>query len=287
MRAVVRVLSPVFLLGALAAFGGQRHPSSAESSVAASGDDARDDEADDDDEDANRDDDVDAADERDDSVTGAIETVTRGDGAPRVTARNAKARSGCPTNMARVGESCVDRYEAPNRRRGKPLVMQTSAEAETWCESRKKRLCDEDEWIAACEGSQRRQYPYGASHEDGRCNDDKVWRQVDEATLAKWPAPEAKEHNLTLYQASRSGSKKGCKSENGVYDLTGNVEEWVVRTRGHTNDFHHILVGCYWAGCYGGGKPTCKSSNSAHGPGFRFYETGFRCCKDAAKRRGT
>lgn len=187
--------------------------------------------------------------------------------------------------MARVGDSCVDRYEAPNKRRGRPLVMQTSAEAEDWCALKGKRLCREEEWIAACEGANKRQYPYGTSHEDARCNDDKEWRQVNEPVLAKWPASEAKSHTKELYQAAKSGSKRGCKSDTGVYDLTGNVEEWVVRTRGHTNDHHHILVGCYWAGCYGGGKPTCTSSNSAHGPGFRFYETGFRCCKDAAKRR--
>ena len=272
MSLIARVSSPLFLLGALVAFGGERAPlpSAGESDAVADSDGAEDD-ADDGDED-DEDDGDDARDEED---------IARGDGAPRVIARNTRARSGCPVNTARVGESCVDRYEAPNRRRGKPLVMQTSAEAETWCAARKKRLCDEDEWISACEGAQHNQYPYGTSHEDGRCNDDKVWRQVDEPVLAKWPAQEAKEHTLALYQAAPSGSKKGCKSENGVYDLTGNVEEWVVRTRGHANDFHHILVGCYWAGCYGGGKPTCKSSNSAHGPGFRFYETGFRCCKDA------
>ena len=40
-------------------------------------------------------------------------------------------------------------------------------------------------------------------------------------------------------------------------------------------------IGINWSGCYGGGKPTCRSTNSAHGPEFRFYETGVRCCKDA------
>jgi formylglycine-generating enzyme required for sulfatase activity len=194
-------------------------------------------------------------------------------------------KSGCPKDMARVGDACIDRYEAPNKRRGRPLVMQTSQEAEAWCEAHQKRLCREDEWISACEGANKRQYPYGSEHEDARCNDDKEWRQVNEPVLAKWPASEAKTHTQELYQAAKSGTKRGCKSDYGVYDLTGNVEEWVVRTRGHTNDYHHILVGCYWSGCYGGGKPTCTSSNSAHGPGFRFYETGFRCCKDAAKKR--
>jgi formylglycine-generating enzyme required for sulfatase activity len=104
---------------------------------------------------------------------------------------------------------------------------------------------------------------------------------VHEETLNKWPGPEAEAHAKDLYQGSRSGSKRKCVSQDGVYDLTGNVEEWVVRTREHANDYPYLLVGCYWSGCYGGGKPTCHSTNNAHGPEFRFYETGFRCCKDA------
>ena len=67
--------------------------------------------------------------------------------------------------------------------------------------------------------------------------------------------------------------------------MTGNVEEWVVRTREHPTDWPYLLVGCYWSGCYGGDKPTCRSTNSAHGPEFRFYETGFRCCRDAGSGR--
>jgi formylglycine-generating enzyme required for sulfatase activity len=186
--------------------------------------------------------------------------------------------------MVRVGDFCVDRFEAPNRKGARPLAMQSANDANAWCQAHRKRLCREDEWIASCEGEDRRPYPYGGEHVDDRCNDAKGWKEVHEATLAKWPASEAQAHAKELYQATRSGSKRRCVSREGVYDLTGNVEEWVVRTREHTNDWPYLLVGCYWSGCYGGGKPTCHSSNSAHGPEFRFYETGFRCCKDA---RGT
>ena len=56
----------------------------------------------------------------------------------------------------------------------------------------------------------------------------------------------------------------------------------MTKSRSHANGYAHILIGCYWSGCYGGGKPTRHSTNAAHGPEFRFYETGFRCCKDPA-----
>jgi formylglycine-generating enzyme required for sulfatase activity len=204
---------------------------------------------------------------------------------PPADAKRPHARSaGCPRNMVRVGAFCVDRYEAPNRRGAKPLVMQSANEADAWCAAHHKRLCTEDEWSTACEGDDHRAYPYGDTYVYGQCNDGKAWEKVDEATLAKWPAPEAQAHAKELYQASRSGADRKCVSGHGVHDMTGNVEEWVVRTREHPNDWPYILAGCYWSGCYGGGKPTCHSTNSAHGPAFRFYETGFRCCKDVSQK---
>jgi len=195
--------------------------------------------------------------------------------------RRPPKQTGCPNGMARVRDFCVDRFEAPNRKGEEPLVMQSAVDAEAWCSARQKRLCTEDEWMDACEGEARRAYPYGDTHVDGRCNDDQEWRKVDEAKLAKWPSPEAKAHVKELYQALPSGTKQRCETPGGVYDLTGNVEEWVVRTREHANSWPYVLIGCYWAGCYGGNKPTCHSTNNAHGPEFRFYETGFRCCRDA------
>jgi formylglycine-generating enzyme required for sulfatase activity len=216
-----------------------------------------------------------------DDPTGAGELIEQHDAGKK----HKRAHGGCPSRMARVRDVCVDRYEAPNRRGARPLVMQSANDAVAWCTAHGKRLCTEDEWITTCEGDDHRAYPYGNEHVESRCNDDKAWRTVDEATLAKWPAPEAHAHARELYQATPSGSKHKCASDTGVGDLTGNVEEWVVRTRQHANDWPYLLIGCYWSGCFGGGKPTCHSTNDAHGPEFRFYETGFRCCRDAAKKK--
>jgi formylglycine-generating enzyme required for sulfatase activity len=270
MRRAVRISTPLLLLLALAAFGGQKEQ--------VTGADPADSRADDD-----ADPDADVADVADDDSDDAVANAGRAtDAAPLTKSRARSSRKGCPAGMARVDDFCIDRFEAPNARGVKPLVMQSATDAEDWCEHRHKRLCTEDEWIGACEGAEKRAYPYGESHEDGRCTDDRQWRQVDEAVLAKWPADEAKDHTKDLYQATPSGTKRGCVSRKGIFDLTGNVEEWVTRTQAHANNYDHILIGCYWSGCYGGGKPTCHSTNAAHGPDFRFYETGFRCCKDAA-----
>jgi formylglycine-generating enzyme required for sulfatase activity len=186
----------------------------------------------------------------------------------------------CPVDMALADGFCVDRYEAPNLPGERPLVMESAVLAEQWCKEKGKRLCTEDEWDTACEGPNQSTYPYGDTHVDGQCNDDRTWKVVDEGALNTWPAAAAQNEVEKLWQGSLSGADPGCVSGYGVYDMTGNVEEWVVRTKPHVNSYPHVLKGCYWAGCFGGSKPTCQSTNPAHADGFMYYETGFRCCAD-------
>ncbi len=180
--------------------------------------------------------------------------------------------------MVRVSDGCVDRYEAPNLEGALPLAMQTAPEGEAWCAARGKRLCTEDEWNRACEGASKRSYPYGATWEAHRCNDDKAWISPNWGVLATYPAASGVAEGERLYQADPSGSRAGCASEDGVMDLTGNVAEWVVRTQPNANDFEHVMKGCYWSKCFGGSNPSCGFVNPAHPGTFRTYEAGFRCC---------
>ena len=189
----------------------------------------------------------------------------------------------CPSDMAHIDGFCMDRYEAPNEKGAEPFVMESALSATAWCEERGKRLCTETEWVRACRGPDDATYGYGEAHEAGRCNDDKKWMVVSEKTLATWPSPEAQAEVDKVYQGTPSGSLEKCESGFGVFDLLGNVEEWVVRTLPHANNYPHVMKGCYWAGCYGGNKPTCGSTNPNHGDSFRYYETGFRCCMDAGQ----
>lgn len=188
--------------------------------------------------------------------------------------------SPCPPDMAFVETFCMDHYEAPNQPGADPLVMQSALDGEAWCEAIGKRLCTEDEWVKACEGPQMSTYPYGDTHIASQCNDDKTWMVVNESALNTWPSQTAQDEVAKLWQGAPSGSYPECVSTYGVYDLTGNIEEWVVRTQPHVNSYPHVLKGCYWAGCYGGASPRCASTNPAHASAFRYYETGFRCCKD-------
>ncbi len=185
---------------------------------------------------------------------------------------------GCPGDTVQIGALCIDRYEAPNQAGAPPLAMQNALAGEAWCATRGRRLCTEAEWVRACEGSSARPYPYGTTYARGTCNDDKTWKSPDWTALGTWPADAGVAEAERLYQADPSGSRTGCASQEGVYDLTGNVAEWVRRSYAHANNYDHVMKGCYWAGCYGGSNPSCAFVNPAHPSGFRTYEAGFRCC---------
>jgi formylglycine-generating enzyme required for sulfatase activity len=206
----------------------------------------------------------------------------------------------CPSDMQEVGEFCMDRFEAPNVAGAVPLVMYTFDESATWCEARGKRLCFDDEWTLACEGAAGTKYPYGDDHVSGTCNDDELWKVYDQSKLNGWPwtvstsaietldalldaaravggtATVAADHVEDLYQAEGAGVNAGCVNETQVFDLTGNIEEWTRRRDGGGGpDFSGSLKGRYWAEAR-----TCQSAVEVHGDGFRFYEIGFRCCRD-------
>lgn len=181
--------------------------------------------------------------------------------------------------MVDVGVACIDRYEAPNEKGAKPLLMQTVEDANAFCGARQKRLCNEDEWVRACEGPSHRRYPYGDHYQEGICNDDGKLLLADWDKLGRYPGPVAKEESARLDQSTPSGSREQCVSEEGVFDLTGNAAEWVARTRKNPTNYSHVVKGCFWGKCYREPhEPACAYVNYAHPAGFRSYEMGFRCC---------
>lgn len=217
------------------------------------------------------------------------------------TQAEAEAAPPCPPDMLLVESACVDRFEAPNQAGALPLVMFTFDESAAWCAARGKRLCFDDEWTRSCAGPTGTSYPYGDAHVSGTCNDDETWKVYDQSKLNGWPWTVSKpnveslsqlldaaravsasgkvaaDHVEWLYQAEPSGSNAGCAGPDGVFDLCGNVEEWTRRRDGGSGkDFSGSLKGRYWA------EPrTCQNAVTNHGNAFRFYEIGFRCCKDA------
>jgi formylglycine-generating enzyme required for sulfatase activity len=60
--------------------------------------------------------------------------------------------------------------------------------------------------------------------------------------------------------------------------MSGNVDEW---TDNQGDDPTAIEVSTLNGGYWGPVRDTCRLTTRAHGPSFRFYQVGFRCCSDA------
>lgn len=102
---------------------------------------------------------------------------------------------------------CIDLYEYPNRKGSAPGTNVKFTQAVASCKSRGKRLCTEPEWERACKGPSNARFPYGNAFNASACNTEDATGQVR--------------------QVSDTGSFGQCASGYGVFDLAGNVAEWV------------------------------------------------------------
>lgn len=159
-----------------------------------------------------------------------------------------------------VAAFCIDRYEYPNQKGVKPRTQVSWAEAVRLCDDVGKRLCREDEWELACSNGQDWEYVYGPEREADRCNTGQT--MGDLASIA--PA----------------GSYPECVNQWGVYDLNGNVSEWVAQTEsdlGGTNGV--VRGGTAWATEEYG--QSCWSRHSHPINDNSYGDDGLRCCLDA------
>jgi hypothetical protein len=170
---------------------------------------------------------------------------------------------------------CIDRYEYPNRKGEYPIILVSWYEARDQCQSIGKRLCSEDEWTFACEGEEAMPYPNGYVRDHDACLNDRPWMQFDDSAYNPRNGEKAKAELDRLWQGLPSGARPLCKSSFGVYDLTGNVDEW---TRSATaQERQSTLKGGYW----GPVRTRCRPATKAHDEQHVFYQQGFRCCSDA------
>ncbi len=167
-------------------------------------------------------------------------------------------------------KTCVDRYEWPGTPGAQPRVLVDYYEAANLCKSVGKRMCGEDEFYLACEGPEHWPYAWGHSRHPSPCNIDRPYVMVD---WNKWAEGEAAqlEEARRLDQANPIGASH-CVSPYGVHDIAGNVDEWT--TSRPTRDLKGSLNGGYW----GPVQNACRYVTTVHGPEFRFYQIGFRCC---------
>jgi len=144
------------------------------------------------------------------------------------------------------------------------------------CETASKRLCTLVEWQEACRGERRSKFPYGERYEAGACN---VAREAHPAHVLYGDASvHHLDPRLNLVESSegpllrRTGATARCKSDwsgDAVYDLVGNLDEWVAEPGG-------MFAGGFYARATVEG---CDARISQHPPEYYDYSTGVRCCR--------
>ena len=210
----------------------------------------------------------------------------------------ARAARACPSNMAHVGQSCVDKYEAslvehtadgdkafspyqaPNghdvravsRRGVVPQAHISMVEAKRACSASGKRLCKAQEWKTACKGPESTRYPYGNKRTPGACVDTNRSSPMNtlhggERTQRTLNDPLANQQKNTL---EATGNREACTNGYDVHDMVGNVHEW-------TDDAS--FRGGYYLDTKLNGEG-CDYRTTAHAPAYYDYSTGFRCCAD-------
>jgi sulfatase modifying factor 1 len=169
---------------------------------------------------------------------------------------------------------CIDQYEYPNQPGAMPHVGMTWERAKAKCEADSKRLCTSSEWTLACEGPELTPYPDGYTR--GTCNQDRPYIFPDNAAFRN-PATRPREIER-LRQSHPSGARLGCVSHYGAFDMTGNVDEWVVNEQGSRLDrpYDSGLKGGYW----GPVRNRCRPMTVDHNAWHAGYQIGFRCCAD-------
>jgi sulfatase modifying factor 1 len=220
----------------------------------------------------------------------------------------------CPSDMVMIGRSfCIDAYEASviqvmpdgsekrwpyyqiipknvvTRAVSQPGVFPqgyiSGVQAARACEGSGKRLCKADEWRNACMGPKKTTFPYGNHRETGRCNDNgrsslRFYNpMLDDKPEHRWMwghggnmnDPRLNQLDGTL---TRTGEREGCTNDYGVYDMVGNLHEWV-------DDPNGTFQGGYYLDTHLNGDG-CNYRTTAHPVTHYDYSTGFRCCEDVA-----
>ncbi len=143
-------------------------------------------------------------------------------------------------------------------------------EANAACAAAGKRLCTEQEWQAACEGSSVNTYPYGDTYDPEACNgndyDHDCTGGDDDLGLPTG----------TAYGCPPPASSQ-CVSEDGVLDMSGNFKEWTGTVVSVLPPAYRIRGGAFDSIGIG---LTCQFDFVAGAEAFQFPNLGFRCCSD-------
>lgn len=201
----------------------------------------------------------------------------------------------CPADMVLVSDFCVDRYEAhlvgwspyeipdvdddPIAASAEGEVPQgyiSGTVAAAACENAGKRLCAAAEWLRACKGPDDNVYPYGDTYDKDACNTTRDVHPIVSlfGSAANFGNEQMNdpEVNQQAESLDASGANPGCVTAEGVYDMHGNLHEWI-------DDPNGTFKGGFYVDAVINGVG-CSYQTTAHSFGYHDYSTGFRCCAD-------
>jgi formylglycine-generating enzyme len=210
----------------------------------------------------------------------------------------------CPPNMSHVGTFCIDQYEgALEEQQGSswiaaspyatvgtrivravpavgitPQAYISGSEAAGACAVSGKRLCTSTEWVSACRGPTNNVWPYGSTHIVGACNDAYSGHPAVTffgTSTGLWDSSHLNDPGIDQQPntVAKGGAFAQCVTPTGIFDLHGNLHEWVDDPAGT------FRGGFYADGSLNGNG--CTYATTAHAFGYHDYSTGFRCCTDA------
>ena len=162
-----------------------------------------------------------------------------------------------PVGMATVSAPdqsfLIDRFEnsivdgfAVSTPNATPATHITFSDARHHCESQGKKICTDRQWMDACLGINRYAFTYDSRQRKDKCN-------VDSS------------------RPSTTGSYRQCITDGSIYDMLGNVMEWV---QSDENPESGLLAG----GSYRTGAETSCFTRRVTTLEAKSMEAGFRCC---------
>ena len=171
---------------------------------------------------------------------------------------------------------CIDRFEYTAPGDALPKNHMSFVTGSALCRSLGKRICTEAEWNFACEGEQMLPYPYGWRREP-KCNQDRT-------DLYRMVVVDGHRQQVKKDDREPADARPDCVSPFGVYNLTGNLDESVLREEARLQQpFRNALKGGWWMAA----RNRCRPATTAHDDYYEDTQVGVRCCADLATPAAT